>query len=103
MQDPPGTTTPVVVELDKSVPFSGNKQKTWVSAVPHRLTECQPVRANARTCVRAGPEGRIGIAFPHKEGTGFNIQLRAFPLDGRIVLLPPDQNDTTPEERPRNR
>ena len=46
---------------------------------------------------------RIGVAFPHKEGTGFNIQLRAFPLDGRIVLLPPDQNDTTPEDRHRNR
>ena len=46
---------------------------------------------------------RIGVAFPHKEGTGFNIQLRAFPLDGRIVLLPPDQNDTTPEDCHRNR
>jgi hypothetical protein len=37
---------------------------------------------------------RIGAAFPHKEGTGFNIQLRAFPVDGRIVLLPPDGDDT---------
>ena len=37
---------------------------------------------------------RIGAAFPHKDGTGFNVQLRAFPLDGRIVLLlPPDEAD----------
>ena len=33
---------------------------------------------------------RIGVAFPHRDGTGFNIQLRALPLDGRIVLLPPN-------------
>jgi hypothetical protein len=46
---------------------------------------------------------RIGVAFPHREGTGLNLQLRALPLDGRIVLLPPDQSDTTPEDRNRNR
>lgn len=33
---------------------------------------------------------RIGVAFPHKEGTGYNIELKALPLDGRIILLPPD-------------
>ena len=36
---------------------------------------------------------RIGAAFPHKDGAGFNIQLRALPVDGRIVLLPPDSGD----------
>jgi hypothetical protein len=36
---------------------------------------------------------RIGTAFPHKEGPGFNIELRAFPMDGRLVILPPDQSD----------
>jgi hypothetical protein len=40
--------------------------------------------------VRAGPEGRIGVAFPHKDGTGFNIEVHSFPLDGRIVLFPAD-------------
>ena len=35
---------------------------------------------------------RIGAAFPHREGPGFNVQLRAFPVDGRIVLLPPDKD-----------
>jgi hypothetical protein len=27
----------------------------------------------------------VGIAFPHKDGKGFNIMLQAFPLDGKIV------------------
>jgi len=46
---------------------------------------------------------RIGAAFPHRDGTGFNIQLRAFPVDGRIVLLPPDGDDTnrSPDKPPR--
>ena len=33
---------------------------------------------------------KIGAAFPHKEGPGFSIDLRAFPVDGRLVVLPPD-------------
>ena len=36
---------------------------------------------------------RIGAAFPHKEGPGFSIELRAFPVDGRLVVLPPDTDD----------
>ena len=31
---------------------------------------------------------KVGVAFPHKEGTGYNIQLRALPVDGRLVVLP---------------
>jgi hypothetical protein len=27
----------------------------------------------------------VGLVFPHKDGTGFNIILQAFPLDGKIV------------------
>ena len=27
----------------------------------------------------------IGLAFPHKDGKGFNIVLQALPLDGKIV------------------
>jgi hypothetical protein len=33
---------------------------------------------------------KIGAAFPHKEGVGFSIELKAFPIDGRLVVLPPD-------------
>ena len=37
---------------------------------------------------------KIGAAFPHKEGVGFNIELKAFPIDGRLVALPPDADDS---------
>ena len=37
---------------------------------------------------------KIGAAFPHKEGVGFNIELKAFPVDGRLVALPPDTDDS---------
>jgi hypothetical protein len=40
---------------------------------------------------------RIGVAFPHKDGTGFNIEVHSFPLDGRIVLFPADA-DTRADE-----
>jgi hypothetical protein len=36
---------------------------------------------------------KIGAAFPHKEGFGFSIELHAFPIDGRLVVLPPDPAD----------
>ena len=36
---------------------------------------------------------KIGVAFPHKEGPGFSIELKAFPVDGRLVVLPPDPTD----------
>lgn len=38
---------------------------------------------------REGSSGfwtRIGAAWPHKDGNGFNIQLESVPLDGRITL-----------------
>jgi hypothetical protein len=37
---------------------------------------------------------KIGAAFPHKEGAGFSIELKAFPVDGRLVVLPPDNEDS---------
>jgi hypothetical protein len=36
---------------------------------------------------------KIGAAFPHKEGSGFSIELRAFPIDGRLVGLSPDTDE----------
>jgi hypothetical protein len=27
------------------------------------------------------------------EGIGFSIELKAFPIDGRLVVLPPDTDD----------
>ncbi len=38
---------------------------------------------------REGQKGiftRIGAAWPHKDGKGFNIQLEVVPLDGRVSL-----------------
>jgi hypothetical protein len=29
---------------------------------------------------------RLGVAWQHEDGKGFNLQLHAVPLDGRIVL-----------------
>jgi hypothetical protein len=47
----------------------------------------------------AGKSGKrwtkVGVAFPHKDGTGFNIELRALPLDGRLVLLLPQEGEDT--------
>jgi hypothetical protein len=40
---------------------------------------------------------KIGAAFPHKEGPGFSIELKAFPIDGRLVVLPPDSTDDRPK------
>jgi hypothetical protein len=35
---------------------------------------------------------RIGVAFAHKEGNGFNVQLDGLvPLDGRITLFVPTE------------
>ena len=36
---------------------------------------------------------KVGVAFPHKEGTGFNIQLRSLPVDGKLVVLPANANE----------
>jgi len=43
---------------------------------------------------REGQQGyftRVGAAWPNKKGTGFNIQLDAVPLNGRITLLIPSE------------
>ncbi len=35
---------------------------------------------------------RIGAAWQHKDGNGFNIQLECVPLDGRITLRVATEN-----------
>jgi hypothetical protein len=37
--------------------------------------------------------GKQNTLHSHKEGIGFNIELKAFPIDGRLVALPPDTDD----------
>jgi len=36
---------------------------------------------------------RIGAAWPHQDGNGFSIQLSAVPLDGRLTLRVPSQDE----------
>ena len=55
----------------------------------------------------------IGLAFPHKDGNGFNIVLQALPLDGKIVCReiaddehaepPPPQRGRQDSQRGRRR
>jgi hypothetical protein len=40
---------------------------------------------------------RIGRAWPHKSGIGFNIELEALPIGGKIVLMPPKASKTSDE------
>jgi len=42
---------------------------------------------------------KIGVAFAHHDGTGFNIELRAFPRNGRLVVLAPSDEDRQLKER----
>ena len=46
--------------------------------------------------VRNGEDGksyfnRIGSAFPHKDGEGYNVLLDAFPTDGKVTLRTPQE------------
>ncbi len=36
---------------------------------------------------------RIGAAWPHDDGKGFNLQLSCLPLDGRLVVREPKTAD----------
>ena len=45
----------------------------------------------------------IGLVFAHKDGSGFNIMLQAFPLDGKIVCREITAEDTAEEPTPSNR
>ncbi len=36
---------------------------------------------------------RIGAAWSHEDGEGFNLQIDVMPLDGKIVLGTPKAND----------
>jgi hypothetical protein len=35
----------------------------------------------------------LGLVFPHKDGSGFNIMLQAIPLDGKIVCREVSEDD----------
>jgi hypothetical protein len=35
----------------------------------------------------------LGAAFPHQDGKGFNVVLQALPIDGKIVLREPQEDN----------
>ena len=39
----------------------------------------------------------VGAAWPHKDGKGFNVNLRALPIDGRLVLRQPKERERAKE------
>ncbi len=45
----------------------------------------------------------IGLVFAHKDASGFNIMLQAFPLDGKIVCREITAEDTAEEPAPSHR
>ncbi len=42
----------------------------------------------------------LGLVFPHKDGSGFNIMLQAFPLDGKIVCREITAEDNAEDAAP---
>ncbi len=74
------------------------------------MAERQPAAPTHRVYTVIRREGQddywlnIGLAFPHKDGKGFNIVLQALPLDGKIVcreVTEDDGADPAPQQRGR--
>ena len=65
----------------------------------------QPTHRAYSVIKREGQEDfwlNVGLAFPHKDGKGFNIMLQAFPLDGKIVCREvTGEDDNEPVHPPR--
>jgi hypothetical protein len=36
---------------------------------------------------------RVGVAFAHKDGKGFNLELKALPIDGKLVIRQHEPKD----------
>ena len=45
---------------------------------------------------------KIGAAWPHEDGRGFNLQLTAVPITGRVTLRKPKERTEEPAAQPRN-
>ena len=62
------------------------------------MTTAKKPAFNAYTVTGEGKQAfwtRIGSAWPHQNGEGFNIELNALPVNGRIVLMSPKAEDST--------
>ena len=40
---------------------------------------------------------RVGVAFPHKDGKGLNVECKAIPTDGKLVLRLHEPQDNNAE------
>jgi hypothetical protein len=36
---------------------------------------------------------KVGVAFPNRDGKGFNVQLHALPLSGELVIREPQADE----------
>jgi hypothetical protein len=68
--------------------------KTHIDDVERRQTpfRAAPTAGGVRHEMPNNKWTKIGAAFPHKKGAGFSIELKAFPVDGRLVVLPSDND-----------
>jgi hypothetical protein len=63
----------------------------------------QPKQATHRVYTVIRREGQddfwlnLGLAFPHKDGKGFNIILQALPIDGKLVCREVSDDDQVAE------
>lgn len=79
-----------------------NQSNTLTHLNVYTVEEYDAQDANGKP-TKARSWTKIGAAFPHKEGIGYNIELKAFPRDGRLVVLPPQPEDERPSAPQRNR
>ena len=61
------------------------KNQSQPAAEKIRFTAFQ-VREFEKAGEKKADWNRIGVAFPHADGKGFNVELQALPVDGKIVL-----------------
>ena len=73
---------------------------TRTNAAPSNASGAAPSKAPSHVAYQVrSNEGqksiwtRIGGAWPHADGQGFNIQLDALPIDGRVTLRIPSEKD----------
>ena len=64
-------------------------EETTTAAQPRQETRVRRLQ-RPRAAGKKARFTEIGVAFPHKDGKGFDILLDAMPLSGRITLRVPE-------------
>lgn len=68
------------------------------------MTQSQSPQFNVYTVEDRGKDQdpfwlKIGAAFPHQDGKGYNIVLSAFPIDNRLVMRAPSETSNGEEDK----